>query len=401
MYDLFRKKLIIGLSMLFISPAFCGAQKMFLFNSEVTPSFYQARSEEGDFGINGSASPSLFLTLSKNRTLFGYYDISYQETTQVIEEDGVRWTDRVLGQFLSLGYKKVYDNKNENKLTLSGYLEYSKGTADESLATGLYNYYDLSLRDEIRMYTSFWDRPAYLDTGIKLYYRGFPNYEGLYYLIYDTGPRWEKDYYGSKLWVGSDIFWNRKLMLNFKITYLFKLFRDDMVMIEPENELSCPYSNDRRLEHIFNIDIGANRNITNWLDSGLTLETEFRFGGQNYYDSDRLTFINGVYDYQQYSLTPVFYIKPWKEINCAFAYEIKYRLYTENLAFDEEGNYKDSKLYKLTHALNLNVSYPVYRKVSTNLSVSWNYSASNNEHERVYGYNYETFNIGTSVSYEF
>jgi len=131
------------------------------------------------------------------------------------------------------------------------------------------------------------------------------------------------------------------------------------------------------------------------------LSPEWRRGNQNYYDTNRLVFIPYVYDYDLYSGSINSLIKPWKKLLWQTGYKCSYKRYTNTLAYDKDGDYTDDKLYKLDHSINLNVSYPVYRNISVVASCFWDFSLSNTEYERIYGYNYQSASYGLGINYKF
>ena len=381
---------------------FC-SERVFLFDTNFTEGYYNSTEQEkGKFGNNAMISPSIFYKLNNKNTLFSNYTVSYEETNQVMEEEGVRWTDQVVGNTIILGWISAnINNRFQNKLSVFGYYEFTKSARDENLNTGLYNYWDIGLKDEIRYLTEFKTKPLLITSGYKFYYRRFPNYEGLYYLIYRIGPQWEKDYIGNRLWTGAELSYSNKIYLTTQITYLFKYYTDDLVQKEPTDESDYPYTGQKRQEHIVNLELGCNYKFSDWLNINLRLVPEMRRGNQNYYDPDRLTFIPNVYDYNFYSTSVDFIIKPWQELICQTGYEFSYKRYTNNLAYDESGDYKDDKLYKLDHIAKFSASYPVYKNISITASGFWDFSSSNTEYERIYGYNYQSSSFGLGINYKF
>lgn len=399
-------------SILFTITTCAYSQTLFLFDSNISEGYYTSNEQkEGKFGHNAMLSPSIFYKLNSKNTLFSNYTVSYEETNQVIEEEGVRWTDQVLGNTLIFGWLhnpvghipggESAPARFQNKLSLFGYYELTKGTRDEDLNTGLYNYWDIGLKEELCYLTEFKTKPLLITSGYKFYYRRFPNYEGLYYLIYETGPRWEKDYIGNRLWTGAELSYSNKLYLTAQITYLFKLYTDDLVQKEPTGDSDYPYTSDKRQEHVASVDLGCNYKLLDWLSINLGLTPEFRRGNQNYYDPDRLTFIPNVYDYDLYSISVDFILQPWQKLFCQAGYEFIYKQYTNNFAYDEVGNYTNEKLNKVDNIIKFNASYPVYKSISIIASGFLDISTSNTKYERVYGYNYQSSNFGLGINYKF
>jgi len=395
------KILPIILVNIFFYPLPVSAKSTFLFNPSFTESYYKLKGGKGSWGSNAFIDSALFSELSRGSTMFFNYDISYEETTQVVEEEGVRWADKILGQFLTFGYLHKIGKYTENKLSVLGYLEYTKGAKDEKLLDGIYNYYDIGLKNEIRYTATLGFKPMLLKGGYKFYLRRFPNYEGLYYLIYKKGPQWERNYFGNKFWLSSDVAWSAEFTSNFKIIHLWKIYADDLVMKEPEMTGEYPYRDKKRREHVTGIDIGINYEFLMWLNLSLKMKSEFRRSNQNYYDCERLVFIPNVYDYNSYSISPAFLIKASEDFSCEIGYEFNHKKYTDNLAYDESGEYTDSKLYKIDHIVKLNISFTVYKNISAVGSAYWNFSRSNTKYERAYGYNYQAKSFGIGINYEF
>lgn len=386
---------------LFVGMAYSESKSVFLFHSEIMEGYYDSSKQEGKFGYNASLSPSIFYKLNDKNTLFSNYVVSYEETNQVIEEEGVRWTDRILAQTVILGHIYKLSERLENKISVIGYLELSQGTKDENLNTGLYNYWDIGLKDKIRYRTGFKNKPLVFTIGYKFYYRRFLNYEGLYYLIYKKGPRWEKDYFGNRISANAEILLNEKTYSSLQLTYLWKIYADDLVMVIPSVEEDYPYSTKKRQEHVLNFELSYNYSPWRWLSLNVMLSPEWRRGNQNYYDTDRLVFIPHVYDYDLYSGSINSLIKPWKKLLWQTGYKCSYKCYTNTLAYDKNGDYTDDKLYKLDHSISLNISYPVYRNINVVANFFWDFSLSNTEYERIYGYNYQSASYGLGIDYKF
>ena len=395
----------ITMILVFTAVTYCHPETLFLFDSNITGGSYNSTEQaQPKVGPNGSLSPSVFFKLNEKNTLFTNYTGTYEETNQVIEEEGVRWADQVLGNTLSLGWinKPAGANDNfQNKLSVFGYYELTKGTKDESLYTGLYNYYDIGLKDEIRKLTEYKTNPLILTAGLKSYYRRFPNYEGLYYLIYGEGPRWEKDYIGNRLWAGAELAYNSKLYFNAQLTYLFKLYTEDLIQKEPIGTNANPYTTERRKEHVASVNLGAGYRLNRWLNINLNLDPEIRRGNQNYYDTDRLTFIPNVYDYDLYDATLDFTLNPWQKLLLRIGYEYSYKKYTNNLAYNAQGDYTDQKLTKQDHIARVTATYPIFKNISVIAAGFYDLSSSNTKYERIYGYNYHANNVALGINYKF
>lgn len=391
--------LLLGL-LYFNIPAWAALKESFLINADFSGGYYKLRGEDKSLGINLQLNIGLPFEFDKSNLLIPFYEISYEETDQTQTEEGVVWTDKLLDQFVSLGYIRRFNDKIESKLSLQYFKEQIKGTNDESLTSGLYNYYDWGIKERIE-YKGYVSRlPAIFEGGYKFYLRRYPYYEGLYYKTYKKGPHKVEDYYGHKIWVGVDI-QGREKIYSFNYIHLWKDYIDDLVQIEPKSGTEYPFSEEKRKEKINWIEIGFVNNLKDWIAVKLTIELNQRISNQNYYDTKSLVLYLHFFDYNEYKISPSLILRLCEDIPCHLNYNYIYRKYKGRPLQDKKGNYLKEKLDKQEHIFTLLTSYPLSKGWNLKAKVYYDISKSNTAYEQTYKYNYHSINFSLGINYEF
>lgn len=391
--------LLVGL-LYFSQPARATLKESFLINGDFTGGYYKLKGEDKSLGANLRLNMALPFEIDKRNLLLPFYEVSYEETNRAETIEGIIWTDKLLEQFVSGGYILRFNDKIENKLSLQYFNEQVKGTNDESLTSGLYNYYDWGIKEQIKYKGEISRFPVVLEGGYKFYHRQYPHYEGLYYQAYKKGPRWVEDYKGHKIWTEGNI-GSKEKSYSFKYIHLWKQYPDDLVQIEPKGGTEYPFSDEKRKENIDWLEIGFIDNPGNWTSTRLRIELNRRKSNQNYYDTKSLVLYPHFFDYSEYKLSPSFIFQIYKGIHGDVNYTYIYRRYKERPAQDEKGNYLKEKLNNQNHVFTLLTSYPLSKKWDLKAKFCYNISKSNTTYEQTYKYNYHAINFSLGISYEF
>lgn len=391
-------ELLVGL-LCFNIPVWATLKESFLINADFTGGYYKLKGKDKSLGINLRLNIGLPFEFDKRNFLLPFYEVSYEETDRVKTEEGIVWTDKLLDQIICIGYTCIFNDKIENKFSLQYFNEQVKGTKDESLNSGLYNYYDCGIKEQIK-YKGYISRfPTIFEVGYKFYRRQYPHYEGLYYKAYKKGPRWIEDYNGHKIWLEGNIYQGEKKYF-FKYTGLWKLYTDDLVQIKPKSGIEYPFSDEKREEKINWLEIGFGNNLSNWLVVKLIGEMSERRSNQNYYDTKTPAFYSHFFDYNEYKISPSLIFCLYETIDCHLNYSYIYKKYKKRPAQDEKGNYLKEKLYKQDHILGLITSYPLSKRCGLKVRFYYDISKSNTAYEQTYKYNYQSINLSLGIKYE-
>jgi len=390
---------IIAVFLCFNISAWAGLSESFLINADFSGGYSKLQGKDKSLGINLRLNISLPFEFDKKNFLLPFYEVSYEETDRVKTEEGIVWTYRLLDQIICIGYTCIFNDKIENKFSLQYFNEYVKGTKDENLTSGLYNYYDWGIKEQIK-YKGYLSRfPTTFEVGYKFYHRQYPHYEGLYYKVYKKGPRWIENYNGHKIWLEGSMYHGEKKYF-YKYTHLWKLYTDDLVQIEPKSGIEYPFSDEKREEKINWLEIGFCNNLSNWLMVKLIGEMSKRRSNQNHYDTKTLTFYPHFFDYNEYKISPSLVFCLYETIDCHLNYSYIYKKYKKRLAQDEKGNYLEEKLDKQDYILGLITYYPLSKRCGLKVKFYYDISKSNTAYEQTYKYNYQSINLSLGIKYE-
>lgn len=380
-------------------PAGATLKESFLINADFTGGYYKLKGEDKSLGTNLRLNIGLPFELNKNSLFLPFYEVSYEETNRAKTEEGIIRTNKVLAQFVNAGFIRKFNDKIENKLFLQYFKEQVKGTNDESLTDGLYNYYDWGIKEQIRYKGHRSKLPTIFEGGYKFYLRRYPNYEGLYYIAYKKGPRWIKDYHGHKIWIEASRQYGEKNYF-FKYIHLWKQYTDDLVQKEPKRDTEYPFSEEHRKEKIYWLEIGLVNNLRDWISIKLMGQMNKRMSNQNYYDNKSLVLYPHFFDYNEYKISPSLILHLYETIDCQLNYIYIYKKYKERPAQDEKGNYLKERLDKQDHILTIITSYPLSERWDLKTNLSYNISKSNTAYEQTYKYNYQSINLSLGINYE-
>lgn len=390
--------LLLGL-LCFDIPAWATLKESFLIDADVNGGYYNLKEVDKSVGGNLRLNIGLPFEFDKSNLLLSFYEISYEETDRAKTEEGVVWTDKLLDQFVSVGYIRRFNDKIENKLSLQYLKEQIKGTKDESLTSGLYNYFDWGIKEQIKYKGYVSKLPAIFEGGYKFYLRQYPHYEGLYYKTYKIGPHWVEDYKGHKIWAGADIQAGEKIY-SFEYIHLWKQYTDDMIQIEPKSGMEYPFSEEKRKEKVNWLEIGFANNLRDWMSVKLGIELNQRRSNQNYYDTKSLILYTHFFDYNEYRISPSFILSLYEDILCHVNYSYIYRKYNGRPVQDEKGNYLKEKLDKQDHIFTIITSYPLSKGWNLKANLYYDISKSNTAYEQTYKYNYHSINFSLGINYE-
>lgn len=284
---------------------------------------------------------------------------------------------------------------------------YNKDVAGGGWSDGLYNYRDKGVGLDFDMRRDAFDAASGIfRCGIQYYQRRYPNFDSLLDLATGLGVEEdERDYHG--LLFRSSYGSGKTGDLRWAMAYyvLFK-YLDDKKTVESDGVLSSNEQKDTLQSLSLRLSYFPPR-LTQ-LRLGLDLVGSLNTSNQNYYDGMGTisladdVFLHEYYDYFSYQVRPnISYNFDPLPLSLHLAYAFQKTNYSERLAQNSDGTYKNDEEYENQDVITVRLEYLLFKKLVT--FAQWEYLdvTSNNDDESVYHYDHrvQTWQIGVSYTF--
>ncbi len=292
---------------------------------------------------------------------------------------------------------------------------YNKDVGGGGWDDGLYNYRDKGgdLDFKVRG-MGYGEKDGDLMLGLQYYKREYTNYESLLDLATGIGiEEDERDYDGILGRIGYN--WGYNIGFSWSADYylLYKKLEGKKV-VGSDGVLN----GDEQEDYLHNLELWF------WyvpdtqpgLRFGLALNGRLNRSNQNYYDGLGTTlpgddvFLPDFYDFNSYGIRPsISYLLPMLPLTTTITYTYQKLDYTDRLAQDSEGSYKNEEQDETQNGVNLRLFYDltgllnVRPRWQVGIYGRWQYLKvdSNNDDESVYRYDREEYEYTAGMSFRY
>lgn len=361
-------------------------------------------------------SPSI--VLESGNKIIPTYSGSYRNVRLVEEIAGGGFlTSEVANFFAGLKYtRKLGPSPWTLKPFVSFKLEYIVESTDESLGSGLFDWWKYSTGVELEREGDTWKSQRFT---LAYYGTQFPNYRSLA----------STSLFGSELNTGTKV-------LNFKaidaaygadVSISDRLLSYGAALIshrpyDDQNIVTAAgtYENNKRTDLFSMAGGGIYYAIGQYEPFGVPLKVFVNPGlqyamldsDQNSFDATRTKFTPGYYDYNDLITHASFSFHIGNKQKASLGYQYKWRTYTDRLVQDTAGAYHDGlsgmpneKVLQNFRTVTLQYSYLIgnmgWGDLNANFSGSYQKAKSNMAYEVSYRYNYEAAHYFTGLALEF
>jgi len=284
---------------------------------------------------------------------------------------------------------------------------YNRDVAGGGWHDGLYNYEDIGGGLDFDMRTDAANTSSgVFRCGLQYYQRKYPNYHSLLDLATGLGiEKDERDYQGLHFRTSyasgkeSDLRWALEYYLLYK-------WLDDKKVVESDGVLSA--TEEKAFLQSLTLRLSYFLPQQTNLRLGLDLNTSLNNSNQNYYDGmgtvslEDDVYMNDYYDYWSYQVRPNFsYNFSALPLSLQLAYAWQRTDFTDRLAQDRNGDYKNDQQYEDQHLFTTRLEYLIFKR--TIVFAQWEYLdvSSNNQNEHIYHYSHQVKTWYLGVSYTF
>jgi len=372
---------------------------------------YFFNNEPSAFGGNAYLLFSPMIRFGENTNiLFSYYS-SYHGTKDVVElVGGGTLYQQSLENTVSMKFIQAITPTIKIKLRGSYGMELLQQTKDESWGKGLFDYNKLSLSMEAEK-EFFTLGPLEKFNFYTSYFKiNFPNYQSLaeemkkrYGLefVSNVGEN-VLDFNGLELAVNNKLQFSADFLLQFNLGWMNKSFVDQRIITE-----SGEYINDLRRDENMYVSLLSkySRTFSNGVAMILNnaLSVSQLMSNQNHYyiEGALVKFLRNYYSYTDFVIVPIDIGFKFTRVSFNVEYNLKYRRYMSRPVQDEKGDFGVEKIYTVGHIVRSSVSFILYKRIKLFANVNFCSNVSNMKYERVYKYNYTTFNYLAGLSFEY
>jgi hypothetical protein len=368
--------------------------------------------QRGSLSGNASALVAPAVKFDENWALLPSLSSSFQGTQQVLDVVGAgtlfqsQWDNR-------LGVKAMYtpdDSKWRLKPNLTAKYQMLQQTKDESLGSGLFDYYKVGAGFDAEY---IYKEPFGLRMGVDFFETRFPNYSSLESQVATS-------FQGQSLareLVGDHVLDTRSMMVTAAVDgpvsdrfivegsagLLYQRFPNQHV-VSAAGDLVSPLREDviTMLGSSFKMpgELNSDLRLLGSLDLGLTYESS----NQNSYDATQAQFIRFYYNYGELKVGPnvKFLFGPVREATVlSFGATYWHRRYPYRQLQDSSGAYVGGATHMNNWMVNSSVTYPMAPHFSLVFNVQYGRGTSNQTYEQFYKYNYSTTNYLFGFSYDY
>jgi len=186
---------------------------------------------------------------------------------------------------------------------------------------------------------------------------------------------------------------SEKSMFDINLNFLLKDFPDQNI-IDSLGGYTLRKRNDRHSA----LGLVFSRLFRNF-SAGLSIGAQANRSNQDHYDAAEYKFVDNFYDYNSYSVGPVFSFGNRLKFDIAFRCGMKN--YKGRLAQLSGGSYTNKKVENKTQIVSVGTSYKLGNNLKIKISGNYFKQTSNQKYESVYEYEYHTENIEAGIVYEF
>jgi len=376
-----------------------------------------------------STGENIYLYLAPN---LGFTDIPALWITPVIEfeytgsnnllnlDDDAFVFNKRLNLYYLLGINYAFNPVWSTKLKGFGRLERMAETADETLNNGLYNYNDIGAWGEISARYRLGLIPMRTKLGYKGYTRRYPNYSNAdlvnqYEEISgDTSTAnaiplmYEKDINVGEFWLRNEMTWGRLPVLTNAEIHFKGVYYTEMLKIQEDGTFSSDLRKDAYIDLYLEFPFLINKYHQLELDYAYRL----RGSNQGYYDTNNSVFFDGYYNYNQnrfrllYNFRFAFLItgfSPRGSVSLTWQQRNYYSRPSLQKSDNNDAVYKyDDPHWESNLDFGITLRQQLFAKW-LNLFLSFHAitqkSNTNVEDAVSYNYKYNTFTLGTAVSF--
>jgi len=284
---------------------------------------------------------------------------------------------------------------------------YNRDVAGGGWHDGLYNYKDTGagLDFDMRLHATDLSSGIFR-CGLQYYQRKYPNFHSLLDLATGLGiEKDERDYQGLHFRTSYTSGKESDLRWALEYYFLYK-WLDDKKVVESDGVLSATEEKDFLQSLTLRLSYFLPQQTN--LRLGLDLNTSLNNSNQNYYDGMGTisladdVYMNDYYDYWSYQIRPNFsYNFSDLPLSLHLAYAWQRTDFTDRLAQNREGYYKNDKQYEDQHLFTTRLEYLIFKR--TVAFAQWDYLdvSSNNQNEHIYHYSHQVKTWQLGVSYTF
>jgi hypothetical protein len=372
---------------------------------------YFFNSEPSAFGGNAYLLFSPMIRFGENTNILLSYYSSYQGTKDVVElVGGGTLYQQSLENTFSLKFIQALTPTMKVKLRGSYGMELLQQTKDETWGKGLFDYNKSSLSAEVEKEFFTLGPFEKFNFYVSYFKIKFPNYQSLaeemkkrYGLefVSNVGEN-VLDFNGLELAVNNKLQFSTDFLLKFNIGWLNKSFVDQKLVVE-----SGEYINDLRKDENTYVSLLSeySRTLSNSMEMTINnmLSVSQLMSNQNHYyiEGTLVKFLHNYYSYTDFVIVPVSVDFRFPRVSLSVEYDLKYRKYMSRPVQDEKGNFGTEKIYTVGHIVRTSINFLLYKRIKLFTNVNFCSNVSNMKDERVYKYNYTTFNYLAGLSFEY